>query len=60
VHLLHIKFLFLKKIKISIFGGISKFHKQIVFGQIMIKFGNFGQLWIDSTAMAMAMADNMP
>jgi hypothetical protein len=50
----------LKKIKISIFGGISKFHKQIVFGQIMIKFGNFGQLWIDSTAMAMAMADNMP
>jgi hypothetical protein len=38
----------LKKIKISIFGGISKFLKLIVFGQILTKFGSFGQtqlLW---------------
>jgi hypothetical protein len=33
------KFLFLKKTKISIFGGISKF----VFGQIL---ANFGQFWV--------------
>jgi hypothetical protein len=32
---------FWKKIKISIFGGISKFLKLIVFGQILTKFGNF-------------------
>jgi hypothetical protein len=40
-------FLFLKKIKISIFGGITKFLKLIVFG----KFGSFGQFWADSTTM---------
>jgi hypothetical protein len=34
----------LKKIKISNFGGISKFLKLIVFGQILTKFGNFGQI----------------
>jgi hypothetical protein len=32
---------FLKKSKISIFGGISKFLKLIVFGT---KFGSFGQI----------------
>jgi hypothetical protein len=48
----------LKKIKISIFGGISKFLKVIVFGQILTKFGYFGLFWVDSTAMAMA--DSMP
>jgi hypothetical protein len=37
-----ILFLFLKKIKISIFGGISKFLKLIVFGQILTRFGSFG------------------
>jgi hypothetical protein len=30
------------KIKISIFGGISKFLKLIVFGQILTRFGSFG------------------
>jgi hypothetical protein len=33
---------FLKNIKISIFGGISKFLKLIVLGQISAKFDNFG------------------
>jgi hypothetical protein len=40
---------FLKKIKISIFGGISKFLKLIVFGKILTKFGslgNFGQIQV--------------
>jgi hypothetical protein len=32
------------KIKISIFGGISKVLKLIVFGQILTKFGGFGQI----------------
>jgi hypothetical protein len=45
VHLLHIGFFFLKKIKISIFGGISKFLKLIVFGQILTKFDSFGLFW---------------
>jgi hypothetical protein len=44
---------FLKKIKISIFGGISKFLKLIVFGQIL---GIFSSL--DSAAMGVA--NNMP
>jgi hypothetical protein len=35
---------FLKRIKISIFGGISKFHRLIVFGQILTRFGSFGQI----------------
>jgi succinate-acetate transporter protein len=48
----------LKKIKISIFGGISKFLKLIVFGQILTNFGSFGLFWADSAAMAMA--DSMP
>jgi succinate-acetate transporter protein len=42
----------LKKIKISIFGGISKFFKQIVFGQILTKFGSFALFWASSAAMA--------
>jgi hypothetical protein len=32
------KFLFLKNSKISIFGGISKFH-------LWADFGSFGQFW---------------
>jgi hypothetical protein len=48
----------LKKTKISIFGGILKFLKLIVFGQILADFGNFGQLWADSAALTMD--DNMP
>jgi hypothetical protein len=40
-------FLFLRNAKISIFGGISKFLKLIVFGQILANFGNFGQFWAD-------------
>jgi succinate-acetate transporter protein len=48
----------LKKIKILIFSGISKFLKLIVFGQILTKFGSFGQFWADSVAMVVA--DSMP
>jgi hypothetical protein len=48
----------LKKIKISIFGGISKFLKLIVFGQILTKFGCFGLFWADS--IAMVVANSMP
>jgi hypothetical protein len=33
------KFLFLKNTKISIFGGISKFH-------LWADFGKFGQFWV--------------
>jgi hypothetical protein len=35
---------FLKRIKISLFVGISKSLKLIVFGQILTKSGNFGQI----------------
>jgi hypothetical protein len=35
--------LFLRITKISIFGGISKFLKLIVFGQILAVLGRFGQ-----------------
>jgi hypothetical protein len=38
---------FLKKIKISISSGISKFPKDIVYGQILADFGSFGQFWVD-------------
>jgi hypothetical protein len=41
---LHIGFSFLKNIKISNFGGISKFFKLIAFGQI----------WADSTTLPVA------
>jgi hypothetical protein len=45
------KFLFLKKTKISIFGGISKFYLWADFGkfyQFRAALGNFGQilLWL--------------
>jgi hypothetical protein len=40
VPLLHVEFLFLKNIKISIFGGISKFH-------LWADFAKFGQFWAD-------------
>jgi hypothetical protein len=52
------KIIFLEKIKISIFGGISKFLKLVVSGQILKKIGNFGLFWADSTTMAVA--DSMP
>jgi hypothetical protein len=52
VPLLHKK-AFKKKIKTSSFGGISKFLKLIVFGQILAKFANFGQIWADSPTLAM-------
>jgi hypothetical protein len=42
------KIFFGKKIKISIFGGISKFLKLIVFGQISTKFDKFGLFWANS------------
>jgi hypothetical protein len=47
-----------KNIKIWIFGGISKFPKLIVFGQILANFGNFGWFWADFDALPMA--DSMP
>jgi hypothetical protein len=34
----------MKNIKILIFGGISKFSKLIVFGQILVDSGSFGQI----------------
>ena len=46
--------IFLKNIKISSFGSISKFLKLIVFGQILTKFSSFGQFWANSIAMAVA------
>jgi succinate-acetate transporter protein len=48
----------LRKIKILIFGSISKFLKLIVFGQILIIFGSFGLFWANSAAMAVV--DSMP
>jgi hypothetical protein len=45
------KFLFLKNTKISIFGGISKFH-------LWADFGKFGQFWADFAALTVA--DSMP
>jgi hypothetical protein len=43
--------LFLKNTKISIFGGISKFH-------IWADFGSFGQIWADFPAFTVA--ESMP
>jgi hypothetical protein len=51
-------FIVLKRIKISIFSGISKFLKLIVCRQILTNFGSFGLFWVDSGAMAVV--DNMP
>jgi hypothetical protein len=55
---LHIEIFFPKKIKISNFGGISKFFKLIVFGQISALLGTFGQIWVDFAAFIVA--KNMP
>jgi hypothetical protein len=48
-------FFFGKKIKISIFGGIPKFLKLIVFGQNLAKFGSFRHF----LGVALAMVKNM-
>jgi hypothetical protein len=48
---LYVKNLFLKKTKISIFGGISKFC-------LWADFGKFGQFWADFATLAVA--DSMP
>jgi hypothetical protein len=48
----------MKKTKISILGGISKFLKLIVFGHILANFGSFGKIWANSAALTVA--DNMP
>jgi hypothetical protein len=58
VPILHIESIFFEKINISIFDGISKFFKLIVFGQILEKFGNFGQIWVDFATLAVA--ESMP
>jgi hypothetical protein len=33
----------MRNTKISIVGGVSKFLKLIVFGQVLANFGNFGK-----------------
>jgi hypothetical protein len=48
----------LRNTKISIIGGISKFLKLIVFGQILADFGKIGELRADSAAFIVA--DSMP
>jgi hypothetical protein len=49
---------FLKNIKISNFGGISKFLKLIVWhGQILANFDDFGLIWASSATLPMD--DNM-
>jgi hypothetical protein len=48
----------LKKFKISNFGGILKFLKLIVFGQISALLGTFGQIWADFAAFVVV--ENMP
>jgi hypothetical protein len=47
---LHVEILILKITKISILGGISKFH-------LWADFGNFGQFW---TNAALTVAESMP
>jgi hypothetical protein len=50
---IHKKNYFLKNTKISIFGGISKFLKLIVFGQILSNLAvleSFEQIWVDFAA----------
>jgi hypothetical protein len=47
---LHLKILFLKITKISIFGGISKFW-------LWADLGRFGQIWAEFAA---SVADSMP
>jgi hypothetical protein len=49
---------FLKKIKISNFGGISKFHQFIVFGQIWAVLSSFGNIWAHFAALTVA--ESMP
>jgi hypothetical protein len=51
----------LKKIEISIFGGISKFHLWADFGrfwQFWAVLGRFGQIWADFPAFTVA--ESMP
>jgi hypothetical protein len=51
----------LKKTKISIFGGISKFLKLIVFGQIFTILGSFRQFWANLGRLAkLVMVGSMP
>jgi hypothetical protein len=40
--------------KISNFGGISKFLKIIVFGQILAKFDCFGHFWANFATLTVA------
>jgi hypothetical protein len=48
----------LKKTKISIFGGISKFLKLIVSKQILAVLGSLRQFWANFAAFTVA--DSMP
>jgi hypothetical protein len=50
---LHMEAVFLKKTKISIFDGISKFLELIVSGQILAILGSFTQVWADFAALAL-------
>jgi hypothetical protein len=48
---LHVQIFIFENTKISIFGGISKFH-------LWADFGKFGQFWADFAALTVA--DSMP
>jgi hypothetical protein len=48
----------LENIKISIFGGDSKFLELIVFGQILVVLGSLRQFWVDFAALTMV--DSVP
>jgi hypothetical protein len=48
---LHVQIFMFRNTKISIFGGISKFH-------LWTNFGSFGQIWADFVALVVV--DNMP
>ena len=50
VCLLHTRFFFLRKLKSQFWWY---FFNLIVFGQILTKFGSYGQFWTDSSAMAL-------
>ena len=58
MHPPYIEIFIFENTKISIFGGISKFLKLIVFGQLLANFDSFGRIWVDFVALAVA--DSMP
>jgi hypothetical protein len=58
---LHVQIFIFESTKISIFGGISKFHLWAdfgKFGQLWAVLGGFGQFWADFAALTVA--DSIP